>query len=1173
EIESALARHPGVREAVVLASAEGSEDRRLVAYVVPERGERGETGAPREAPSLRELRAWAGDALPDYMLPGGLVVCESLPLTPSGKVDRRALGRLQATPPGEGGAVAPMPPLSPMPSMPPMPAIPPRTALERRLAALFAETLGVAALGVHDDFFELGGNSIRGAVLINRLQEELEEIVHVVAIFDMPTVAALAGYLTAQHPQAVARLWGGEPPEEESGPERPKPAPRVAAEGVALLRSQPVSREGALPLSFAQERLWFLDRLEPGSAAYNVFNGLRLVGRLAVPALEESLSEVVRRHAVLRTTLGIAGGLPTQIIAAELRPEFPLVDLRALAPARREREARRLADAEAARPFDLARGPLLRAALLRLSPDEHAVLFTLHHVIADGWSMGLLVREVAALYGAFVSGLPSPLPELPLQYTDYALWQRRWLSGAVLAEQLSYWRGQLSGAPTVLDLPTDRPRPAVQSFRGATLASPLPSGQELEGLARRQGATLYMVLLAGFETLLYRITGQDRLLVGSTHANRNRREIENLIGFFVNTLVMRADFTAATTWSELLGRTRESVLGAFAHQDVPFERLVEELEPARDPSRTPIVQVVMQLQNARASSLALPGLAISPLAVTGRTAKFDLVVNFAEGESGLESEWHYRTDLFDRATVARLSGQLGRLLASAAEPSDRRLADLALLSAAERHQLVCEWNEGAMAPMAAMAPKQPMLGSLYERFAVQAAARPAAVAVVSAGERLSYGELARHAERLAGHLAALGVGRGDRVGLLLARSPRLPAAILAVLRAGAAYVPLDPAYPVDRLTFMLADSGARVLVTEAALLSVLTSPEGLAVVVLESLEAGLLDRRGAAAGGGAGSADLAYVIYTSGSTGRPKGVGVTHGNAVRLFTATEGWFGFGPADAWTLFHSYAFDFSVWELWGALAYGGRLVIVPYEVSRTPPAFRDLLAQEGVTVLNQTPSAFRQLLWAEESALSRGEPKLPLRWVIFGGEALEPGSLEPWFARYGEAGPCLVNMYGITETTVHVTYRRLSRRDLVSGSVVGRALPDLAVYVVGGAGSPAPLGVPGEIQVGGAGVSAGYLGRPELTAERFVPDPFGGAAGARLYRSGDLARWLAGGELEYLGRIDHQVKVRGFRIELGEIESALARHPGVREAVVLASAEGSEDRRLVAYVVPERGERGE
>ncbi|MEA2693436.1 MAG: hypothetical protein QOJ16_2823, partial [Acidobacteriota bacterium] len=923
----------------------------------------------------------------------------------------------------------------------------------------------------------------------------------------------------------------------------------------------------ALPLSFAQQRLWFLDQLEPGNPAYNMPAAFRLRGRLDRSALAASLDEIVRRHEVLRTTFAVAVGQPVAVIGLELALPLSQIDLAALPIPKQIEEERRLAGQEARRPFDLARGPLLRAALLRLSPEEHSILFTLHHIVADGWSIGILIREVAALYAAFAAGRPSPLPPLPIQYADYAVWQRRYLGDEGLAAALARSRERLAGAPMALDLPVDRPRPPVQSWRGGTYSFPLPA--ELEHRLSEQAlgavATPFMVLLAAFEGLLHRLTGRSVFLVGSTTANRPRRELEGLIGFFVNSLVLRADLSPELTFSALVLQARETALFAFANSEMPFERLVEELRPERDLSRSPLVQVVFQLLNLPATRFDLVGLTLTAVERERQTAKFDLVANMAGDERGRSGVWHYSTDLFDRSTVVRMAGHFTSLLAAALASPDLPVAELPLLGEGERHQLLTEWNAGPPADLASRRP-----ATVHDRFAAQAARRPDALALAYEGEFLSYGELARGARRLASFLAARGVGPGSLVGLCLERSLDLVVAILGVLEAGAAYVPLDPGYPEERLGFVLADSGLSILLTAAGAAASLPTPSaGLTIVDLTKERQRIASERAEPLPIRAMPEDLAYVIYTSGSTGRPKGVGVRHAEVSRLLTATEPWFGFGPEDTWTLFHSYAFDFSVWELWGALAHGGRLVVVPYWSSRSPEEFRELLWRERVTVLNQTPSAFRQLIWAEEAALAEGAGELDLRLVIFGGEALEIRSLAPWWEHHGDQRPRLVNMYGITETTVHVTYRELGRRDLAGGgSVMGRPIPDLAVRLLDAGGLPVPIGVAGELHVGGAGLAVGYLGRPELTAERFVPDPWSRRAGGRLYRSGDLARLLPDGDLEYLGRIDEQVKIRGFRIELGEIEAVLLRHPGVREAVVLAREEAGQERRLVAFIVADR-----
>ncbi|HEX6901809.1 MAG TPA: non-ribosomal peptide synthase/polyketide synthase, partial [Thermoanaerobaculia bacterium] len=902
--------------------------------------------------------------------------------------------------------------------------------------------------------------------------------------------------------------------------EQASPAAKQVFTAPPLVR---VSRDKALPLSFGQLRLWFLDQLEPGNVAYNVSSSVRLVGSLNTEALAGALNEIIRRHEVLRTTFAGGGKEPVQVVHPWAPRDLPVTDLSGLPTEERESAVRRLALEARRAPFDLARGPLLRASLLRLGEQEHALLFSTHHVVSDGWSMGVLVREVSVLYSAFLVDEPSPLPELPVQYADYAVWQREWLQGEALEAQLSYWRELLAGSP-VLQIATDRPRTALQTFRAESVPFRLPreASERLRELGRQKGMTAFMTLLAGFKALLSRYTGQDDVVVGTTVANRSRAELEGLIGFFVNTLALRGDLSGDPAFSGLLARTRKAVLGAFAHQELPFEKLVAELQPDRDLSRSPLFQVLFQLQNAPAEPMELPGLTLRPVDARELTAKFDLVLSAFPAGEAFAGRLDFNSGLFERATAERMVRHYETLLAGVAADPSRPLSELPLLSDEETRQLVTG------EPLEHLGVEV-----LHERFAVQAARAPEAVAAVCDGERLTYGDLDCRANQVANHLVGLGVVPGDLVGLRMERSLEMVAAILGVLKAGAAYVPLDPAYPEERLAYMIEDSRVQVVLTS------LDAVEGDASdpVVRVSAE------------------HPAYVIYTSGSTGRPKGVVVRHGNVMRLFSATDRWFGFGAEDVWTLFHSYAFDFSVWEIWGALLYGGRLVVVPYWISRSPEAFYELLSEERVTVLNQTPSAFRQLIWAEES-----KPRdLALRYVIFGGEALEPASLAPWFERHGDERPRLINMYGITETTVHVTYREMSRKDVASA--VGCPIPDLGVYLADPFLNLVPIGVPGEILVGGAGLALGYLNRPELTAERFIPNPFG-EPGSRLYRSGDLARRLPDGDLEYLGRIDHQVKIRGFRIELGEIEAALARHPAIREAVVLVR-----DERLVAWVVGE------
>jgi amino acid adenylation domain-containing protein len=926
-----------------------------------------------------------------------------------------------------------------------------------------------------------------------------------------------------------------------------------------LNRPQRIVRASRLeaPVSFAQERLWFLERLQQGGTVYNVPARLPLHGALDEAALERALGEIVRRHEVLRTTFREDDGVPVQVITPFAGFVLPVEDLSALGGAAREAVARQAAE-DAARPFDLVTGPPFRARLLRLSAEERVLLLCMHHIVSDGWSLGVLFAELTALYDAYRDGGASPLAEPPVQYADYAAWQRERWQGETAQRQLAYWTRQLAGAPEVLELPSDRPRPAVPSFRGGSVPLRV-SARALDGLrelGRAEGATLFMVVLAAFQVLLSKYSGSEDVVVGTPVAGRTERELEELVGMFVNVLVLRTDVSGDPGFRALVGRVREGVLGAYEHQEVPFERLVAELQPERSLSHSPLFQVSFSLDSTDRPGTGGAGLPAQGGGTQIGLTKFDLSLSLNVRGEGLAGVLEYSSDLFDHGTIARMAGHLGCVLEQVADDPDRRLSRLQLLDGDERARVVEEW---------ARAAELPVSGALHQRFQAQAARAPLAVAVTCEGESLTYGALNARANRLARRLRTLGVGPESRVGLCAERSLELVVGILAILKAGGAYVPLDPAYPADRLAYMAEDSGIRVLLAQSALREHVQA-DGVEVVLLEDVP---LDERAEDLDVAVDASNLAYVIYTSGSTGRPKGVGVTHGNVLRLFDGTQERFAFGERDVWTLFHSYAFDFSVWELWGALLLGGRLVVVPFEVSRDPAAFRELLRREEVTVLNQTPSAFRALARVDQEAGGRLDS---LRAVVFGGEALQFEALRAWLERYGPARPRLVNMYGITETTVHVTWHTVALGDLEqeqAGSRIGVAIPDLRAFVLDPAGNPVPIGVPGELYVGGAGLARGYLGRPGLTATRFVPDPFGTRPGARLYRAGDRARWRADGTLEYLGRIDQQVKVRGFRIELGEIESVLLAQPGVTGAAVVVRGEG-DAATLVGYVSAAAGE---
>ncbi|MFJ4187802.1 amino acid adenylation domain-containing protein [Kitasatospora sp. NPDC089509] len=936
---------------------------------------------------------------------------------------------------------------------------------------------------------------------------------------------------------------------------------------IALLRKQgvdlsaldiiptlPRSPEQRLPLSFAQQRLWFLTELEGTSTTYNVPMAMWLRGPLDRAALRRALAGLVRRHEALRTRFEARAGVPYQVIddgSGFAVREQDLGDPADL-PARCHQEA--------VTPFDLARDPLLRVLLLRRGDTEHVLMVTMHHTVSDGWSVGVFFRELAALYEAACDGRELELEPLPVQYADFAHWQREWLAGEVQTRQVDYWKRQLAGVDATLTLPGDRPRPAARDYAGTRefFRSTPELLDRLRALGERHDATLYMTLLAAYSVALHRYTQQTDIAVGTVVANRSRAEVEGLIGLFANTLVMRNDLADDPTFVELLARVKRTALEAFDHQDVPFEAVVDALQVERSLSHSPVFQTVLVLQEEQTEPrLTLGALEVAPVEFDFDTTKFDLTLDLRETPDGLSGALEYSTALFDRETVQRFVRHFLTLLGSVVEAPEERISRLGLLDTAELGAMVDEW---IALPGEEAGPGR----SLHGWFEEQVRGTPDAVAVRCEGRELTYAELNARANRLARYLRVLGVKRESLVALCLPRSEQLVVCALAALKAGGAYVPVDPSAPAERLGHIVRDSAPRVLLVDGGL------PEGLdaggAVVVDVSADAARWERL--PEGDlvplvGASPADLAYLIYTSGSTGLPKGVMVEHRNVARLFTATREQFGFGPDDVWTLFHSFAFDFSVWEMWGALLHGGRVVVVPQEVARSARDFYALLCAEGVTVLNQTPSAFGQLIAAQ------GEDGAPhrLRTVVFGGEALDTAALRPWFARPLNAGTELVNMYGITETTVHVTHRVVTGADTERAiSPIGGPLSDLSVYVLDRHGNPVPTGAVGEMYVGGGGVTRGYLNRPELTAERFLEDPFRGVDGARMYRSGDLARRLADGSLEYLGRNDDQVKIRGYRIELGEISARLGEHAGVRSCAVVVREDQPGNKQLVAYLVP-------
>jgi amino acid adenylation domain-containing protein len=1094
EIEAALVRHEAVRDAVVLVREDASGDKRLNAYVV---------AAPTSMLSPAQLREHLKEHLPEYMVPSAIVLLDALPLTANGKVDRRALPQIGESREGIG-----------------VEYVGPRTPIEEMLAAVWSEVLGLEQVGVHDDFFELGGHSLLATQVAARLTRICQTEVALHSIFDSPTIAGLAEII-------IASVGG------EQLPEIPPPV-RTPGEIDA-------------PLSFAQQRLWFLEQFEPGTTAYHLWSAIRIDGPLSPQLFERALSEVYGRHEVLRTSFPTVDGEPVQRIHPARRTVLPLIDLSELSEEGREVETKCLASEIVRQPFELALHSPVRATLLRHSPRQHLLLLTLHHIISDGWSLGLLVRELSTLYSAFSRGHASPLSELPIQYSDYSRWQRHYLQGDVLERQLSYWRTQLAGAPQRLELPTDRVRPKARSFRGDSCRVELDSEltRRLLELSRSEGATLHMTLLAGFELLLSRYTGQRDVVVGTPVAGRVRVELEGLIGLFVNTVALRVEMSDGMSFRELVRRVKGVCLGAYGHQEVPFERLVEELKPEREGGRTPFFEAMLAWQNTPERRLEVGGLRFEAEEVGGETAKFDMVMSLQERDGEVVGRMEYSTEVFEAETAERFVRHFKTLLSNVVAGPDRRISDYALLDEAERRKLLVEWNDTRR--------EYPREACVHELFEAQVERRPDAIALVFEDEQLTFGELNARANQLAHYLRAQGVGPEQTVGICLERGPRLIVSLLGVLKAGGAYLPLDPQYPQERLAFMLEDAGVRVLLTEE---SVRTQAPRTTASVL-SLD-GQWDEVAHFADSDLPNLtcaeNLAYVMYTSGSTGTPKGVGVMHRNVVRLVKQTD-YASFSESEVFLLLAPISFDASTFELWGALLNGARLAVM----APGPASLEQLgaaLKRHRVTTLWLTAGLFHLMVDERLEDLSE------VRQLLAGGDVLSASHVE---RMRRELPLCrLINGYGPTEGTTFTCCESVAE-DVGSTVPIGRPIANTEVYILDERQQPVPLGVSGELYLGGDGLARGYLKRAGLTAERFMPHPFSAEAGARLYRTGDLVKYLSNGSIEFLGRSDGQVKLRGFRIEPAEVESALCELKGVREAVVLLREEHPGEPRLVAYVV--------
>ena len=1105
EIENILLQDSQIKDAVVVVREDTLGNQRLVAYVV---------GA-LPTHEIDGIRTKLKEHLPDHMVPAAFVFLDQLPLTPNGKIDRKAL------------------PDTDIDVQIAIQYVAPRTDLEDIVANIWAEVLRVERVGIFDNFFELGGHSLLIAQVISRIRQVFAIELPMRILFAKPFVSELAVAIDVERTQG-------------------KKCPINSLESVA--------RSLILPLSYAQERLWFLDQFEPGSTSYNMPGAVRLTGELDVKLLERSLNEIIRRHEVLRTTFRTVDGEPEQIIAPSLDLEIVSIDLRGLSAERRESKIQHHLEEDTQKPFDLAQGPLVRASLLCLGETEHILLFTLHHIISDGWSIAILVREFITLYEAYRAGLASPLPELTIQYADYAIWQREWLQGERLEQQISYWKQHLADAPAILELPADRPRPLVQSYRGATLYATVPQSvtEQLKQLGRQQDATLFMVLLTAFNILLSRYSGQHDLCVGTPVANRNRLEIEGLIGFFINTLVLRTDLSGNPTFMELLKRVKEICLGAQAHQDLPFEKLVEELSPVRDMSHNPLFQVMLALQNTPETALEITGLKIAPEMMEVGTSKFDLDLEITESEQGLEIQYSYNTDLFDRSTIERFAAHYGLLLESIIATPNGLISELPLLTEAERNQLLTQWN-GAEAAY----PSKLCIHQLFEEQAVK---NPDAIAVVFERKQLTYGALNQKSNQLAHFLRAQGVGPEVLVGICVERSLEMMVGILGILKAGGAYLPIEPELPDGKLRQILQDAGVHWVLTSSTLAgkipksyhTLFLDQEINAEYPTEAIPNVLFNPQ-----------QLAYMLYTSGTTGIPKGVGVAHGNLVNQYYAWKTSYELDSADVHLQMARYTFDVFAGDWVRTLCSGGKLVICPRETLLQPTELYALMQSEHVTVAEFVPAVLRALAeYLDETQQSMAFMSL----LICGSDRWYIEEYKRFLKLCGQSTR-LINSYGLTEATIDSTYyESKTGKSLIQELVpIGQQFANTHSYILDRWLNLVPIGVPGELYIGGAGVVRGYFNRPELTAERFIPDLFNQKTGERLYKTGDVVRYLPDGNIEHLGRTDHQVKIRGLRIELGEIEATLLQHAHIREAVVVARSEGTlGNLRLVAYVVGNEAE---
>ncbi|MCC3590793.1 non-ribosomal peptide synthetase [Microcoleus sp. PH2017_28_MFU_U_A] len=1045
-----------------------------------------------------KLRNFLKDKLPDYMVPSSFVFLKTMPLTPNGKIDRQKL-------------------LAPAIKIPELGQdyVAPQTPVEDVVAGIWAEVLGLERVGIRDNFLELGGHSLLVTQIATRIRDTFQVELPLRTLFESATVADLARNL------------------EIASQKSPTPQPSSI---------QPISRHRDLPLSFSQQQLWFLCQLAPDLPFYNEPITIRLPGSVNIAALERSINEIIKRHEILRTTFAVVDGQPVMVIQDAFNFILPVVNIGELPEAERESEALRLATLEAQQPFDLTQGPLLRGTLMRLGEADYRLFLTIHHIAIDGVSLySLFMKELATLYSAFSLGGRSPLPELPVQFADFAYWQRQWLQPEVLENQLRYWKQQLANLST-LQLPTDRSRSPIQTFRGTRqcLALPLSLTERLKDLSRREGVTLFMTLMAAFQTLLYRYTGQTDIPVGTVANLRNRQELEGMIGYFLNTLVVRTDLSGNPTFKELLARVREVTIGAYTHQELPFQKLVEEIQPERNLSYNPLFQVVFVLEPPLAE---MDGWRISQLDIDTGTAKFDLNLELDERPSGIIGRIEYNTDLFEASTISRTIGHFQTLLEGIVSNPEQKISELPLLTEWERQQLVA-WNNTAT--------DYPQNACIHQLFEEQVERSPDAIALVFEDQQLTYKELNQRANQLAHYLGKLGVTAEIMVGICVERSLEMVVGLLGILKAGGAYVPLDPAYPPERLALMLEDAQVPVLLTQRRLVESL--PKHQARVVCLDTDWEIIERQSEENPEcSLTSENLAYVIYTSGSTGKPKGVLVGHRGLCNLAIAQIQIFDVQPNSRVLQFASLSFDVATSDWVIALCSGATLCIAINNALLAGSDLIEVLRDRAITHI-ELPVAVLGVVPFEELST--------LQTIIVGGETVSVDVVAKW-----APGRRFFNAYGPTESTVCATIAECT--DSQEPPSIGRPIANTQVYLLDAHLQLMPIGIPGEIYIGGAGLARGYLNRPELTAERFIPNPFSNEPGSRLYKTGDLARYLPDGNIEFLGRIDHQVKIRGFRIELGEIEAVLSQHPDVQESLVISRSDVSGNQRLVAYIISNLG----